>query len=72
MIYQVTMYGAKCDGCGEEIRFMGEYSAISERECVEDMLRESDYQFDGNKHYCPDCWAYDDNDNIVFKHQKEG
>jgi hypothetical protein len=71
MIYPVTMYAARCDGCGKEVRLMGEYAAFAEKECVEDDLRDSEYKFDGDKHYCSDCWSYDDNDNLIFKQQKQ-
>lgn len=67
MIYPVTMYAAKCDNCGEEVRLMGEYAALAEKDCVRDELMESGYHEDGDKHYCPDCWSYDDEDNIVLK-----
>ncbi len=74
MIYEVTMYAAKCDGCGKEVILAGEYSAFHNKENVRDDLVESEYYMDdaNNKHYCPNCWYYDDDDNVIFKHQKQG
>ena len=54
----------------------GEYRAYGEPECVEDDMRDSDWKI-GNgkegeigKHYCSDCWTYDDEDNFVLNPKK--
>lgn len=68
MIYPVTMYAGKCDNCGKEMKLGGgEYSAYGDPESVEFEMEESAYHIDSDKHYCPDCWSYDDEDNIVLK-----
>lgn len=62
------MYAAKCDNCSEEVKLGGgEYSAYAEQDGVIDEMIASDYHFAGDKHYCPDCWSLDDEDNIVLK-----
>lgn len=73
MIYPITMYAAKCDGCGREANLMGEYAAFSDKHTVRDDLDASGYHIEdaNNKHYCPDCWTYDDNDNVIFKQQNK-
>lgn len=71
MIYPITMYAAKCDCCGEEVKLMGEFAALVDELSVREDLMESGYHTDGNKHYCPGCWSYDDEDNIVIKPKKE-
>lgn len=71
MIYPITMYAAKCDGCGKDVRLMGEYAALVDKESVREDLMNSEYHEDGDKHYCPDCWTYDDNDNVIFKQQNK-
>lgn len=74
MIYPVTMYSAECDNC-KEAAFLGngEFSAYHEEDQVREDLMNSEW-FNGDtlkghegKHYCPGCWSYDDNDNLVLK-----
>lgn len=76
MIYPVTMYAAKCDGCGKDVRLMGEYAAMVDELSVQEDLMNSGYHTKyiserKNEHYCPDCWTYDDNDNVIFKQQNK-
>lgn len=65
------MYAGKCDNCGKEANLMGEYAALVDKETVLEDLIMSDYHVDGDKHYCPDCWSFDDEDNIVLKPVKK-
>lgn len=61
MIVQATFYNEKCDICGslaDEEMWQNE-PIRSNLECG------SHWQHLGDKDYCPDCWHYDDNDNIV-------
>lgn len=67
MIYPIQMYACKCDGCGQD--WMDETAiAYKERDTVQFSLHESGYYTcqDGRT-YCPECWSYDDEDNLVFK-----
>ena len=68
MIYPVTMYSGKCDNCGTEIKLGGgEYMAYGEKWQVEEDMKNTDWLIQDGKHYCDDCWSYDDEDNIVLK-----
>lgn len=68
MIYPVTMYAGKCDNCGSEIKLGGgEYSAYGQASQVEEEMANSEWRVDGGKHYCDDCWTYDDYDNIILR-----
>lgn len=61
-------HNIKCDVCGvladEEIWHADENTVGS-------IAQESNWHFtDDEKHYCPDCWEYGDNDEIIIKLNK--
>ena len=51
---QRILYGYKCDACGY-FRSMWEI----------DIMLQTQYLHLGNKYYCPRCWEYDENGDIV-------
>lgn len=72
MIELTTMYGCTCDGCGKYWNNGDYVSHYSDRECTEQGVLDSDwYICDDGKTYCPKCWSYDDEDNLVFKMKAE-
>ena len=56
-------YNIKCDCCGE---IMSEdwWNDSCDAQTIAD---DSNYLTCGDKHYCPDCYSVDDNDNYVTK-----
>ena len=68
MIYPITMHAAKCDGCGDKWDNGDCVCAYEDKEHVRCSVSESGWHIkDDGKTYCPDCWSYDDEDNIIFK-----
>lgn len=68
MINEVQMFGAKCDGCGEEWDNGDSVSAYADKEHVRYSIVESGWHIrEDGKTYCSECWSYDDEDNLVFK-----
>ena len=67
MIKEVTMYTVICDNCGEDIASDQEYSCWSDSSYAELNAMESDWITEGSKHYCHDCFSYDDDDNLQLK-----
>jgi hypothetical protein len=67
MIQEVKMYTVICDCCGKDVNKDAEYSCWSDEEFAEDIAMESDWLKEEDKHYCPDCFSYDDEDNLVIK-----
>lgn len=67
MVYQVNMFSAVCDNCGEPYIHPEGFMAFSEREQMEEALMNDEWEKQDKKHYCRDCWYVDDNDNIVCK-----
>jgi len=64
MIQKKKFYNIKCDCCGQMI----DEQFWNEPEAVECMLDECNWKAtEDGKHYCDDCWEYDDDDNIITK-----
>lgn len=78
MIHPVTFYGATCDNCGKSW-FNDHYgwSAMSDESSMKQMLSDDEWHFgDGQegeegKHYCPDCFEFDDDDQFILKPVKQ-
>lgn len=69
MIIEMTMYGCKCDNCGKqwEDEDMG-FVAFTDDSGIKSYLDEDgEWHTEDDKHYCPECWSYDDEDNLVIK-----
>lgn len=58
-IVKKYFYNIKCDRCGA-IAFENEWS--ENESDLEDFLYETDFIEKDGKHYCPDCYIVDDND----------
>ena len=69
MIEKIEMFTIKCDNCGK--LFEDEYQCFCAWNCENgawDNARESDWKKkDADTHYCPDCYSYDDEDNLILK-----
>lgn len=64
---EVTMYTVVCDNCGKDSNEDNEYSCFSTKEMAEDEAMEIGWLRDNDKHYCTDCYSYDDDDNLIIK-----
>lgn len=64
MIKEAPFYNVSCDVCGNDADEMW-WSNMEDAEMV--AFDNADFKFLGGKHYCPECWNYDDDDNIVTK-----
>lgn len=67
MIKTVNMFTVVCDNCNEDAFKDDEFSCWSDKDFAEDMAVEIGYIKDGDKHYCPTCVYYDDEDNLIIK-----
>ena len=68
MIKLVTMYSLVCDRCGKvNENYDGIIAWLDERTAKEQAI-ESEWVEIGDKHYCPDCYEFDDElDEYVTK-----
>jgi len=61
MLKEKTYYNIQCDGCGQ----MLDDQYWDEQEGLDCIMSECGWKTLGHRHYCEDCWHYDDDDNIV-------
>ena len=62
-----TYYNVKCDACG---CFLDDENWYPDEE-IPTILEESGFKTLGGRHYCMDCWNWDDDDNIITKDGKK-
>lgn len=61
MIKTVTMYSVVCDRCGKT--FIDEFNGIGawlDEGTAKEQAMESEWAEIGDKHYCPDCYEFDE------------
>lgn len=61
MIKPVTMYSVVCDRCGKT--FIDEFNGIGawlDEGTAKEQAMDSEWAEIGDKHYCPDCYGFDD------------
>lgn len=63
MIKESTMYNMTCDGCGCEL----DEQYWNDPEVVTDNANEANWKQIDGKDYCPTCYKYDDNDNLITR-----
>lgn len=66
MIKERTMYTVICDNCKYDIGSNSEYSCWNDNSYARENAMESEWLEQDDKHYCPDCFTHDENDNIII------
>ena len=61
------MFTVICDNCGADANSNCEYSCWNDKDIAIEMAKECNWIEEKDKHYCDNCWGYDDNDNIVLR-----
>jgi hypothetical protein len=72
MIKEVTMFTVVCDNCGKDCNDGQEYSCLNDKTYALDVAMESNWEKVDDSHYCPLCYSYDDDDEIVIDKSREG
>lgn len=68
MIYPVEMFSCKCDNCGKQwLDTMNSWVAMTDEVSLKSYVSEdSSWLTKGDKHYCSNCFGFDDDDNLVI------
>ena len=69
MIKEVTMYTVICDNCGKYSSDQSDHAAWTTKRDAEDQAWDLNWnieEVEDNKHYCYDCYDYDDGNNLVI------
>lgn len=62
------MYAAKCDNCGERWADMETGSiAFTDEHSIREQISNDEWLLKNGKDYCPECYYYDEEDNLVLK-----
>ncbi len=68
MIQEITMYTVLCDACGKDSNEGSDYACYDSKENAEDIAKDDNsWHIENDKHYCPDCFHFDDDDNLIIK-----
>ena len=70
MKVKVESYNIVCDCCGESFHDGNDFVCFSDDPdggLIRDEALTANWLEIGDKHYCPDCYSIDDDDNIVTK-----
>lgn len=65
MIREVTMFAMFCDNCGKQ--HDDDYSAWTDEIGAKEAADESGWYNENDRDYCPTCYSFDDDDNLVLK-----
>ena len=66
MIKELKIFTVICDNCGADAFEGTEHSGYSDEGFVKEEAIEDGWKEEEEKHYCPKCYKYDDDDNLVI------
>lgn len=61
------MFTIICDGCGKDVNADSDISAWNDEGYLENIRNDADWVKVDEKHYCTNCYEYDQNDNMLIK-----
>ena len=67
MIVQEIFYAVQCDNCCQIAEDYNGFSYFISANSSNEKAMEAEYHKDGDKHYCPECHSFDDEDNLIIK-----
>lgn len=70
MILEETFFAVKCDNCGKVNENYDGISFWASKECALELSVGEDWEEIEGKHYCPDCFEVNDEDEIIIKTQE--
>jgi hypothetical protein len=68
MIKELKIYTVICDSCGKDSADGAEYAGWNDKDFSVDCAVDDDWvkHPDGIHHYCPNCYEYNDDDELVI------
>ena len=72
MIYEKKMYTVICDNCGVDANEDSDYSCWGTQYDAVMIAEEGDWIDNEGKNYCPDCYDYGDDDEIIIDESRKG
>lgn len=66
-LIKVEMFTVVCDICKKSADEGTDYSCWNDENAAKEAAMNAEYLNEGDEHYCPNCYEYDDEDNLVLK-----
>jgi len=70
-IEKLEMYTVVCDNCGVSADEDTMYSCWSDESAARDVAMEADFIKENGKDYCPKCYSYNDEDELVIDESRK-
>lgn len=70
MIKSIEMFTVVCDNCGKSADEGTDYAGWNEKEYAKDIAMEANWANKDDKDFCPNCYEYDDDDNLIIKNNE--
>jgi len=67
MIKEVTMFTLVCDNCGKDVNEDTDFSCWNDKGVLKELADDQCWVEVEDKHYCHDCYIYDENDEILVR-----
>jgi hypothetical protein len=67
MIKTIVIFTVICDNCGKDVCDTDQYSGWDDIDYMEQVAQEDNWLQQDDKHYCQECYSYDDEDNLIIK-----
>lgn len=68
-VKKVEMFTVVCDNCQKSADEGTCYSCWSDENGAQEVAMEASYLMIKDNHYCPDCYEYDDKDELMIKYK---
>lgn len=65
-IKKIEMYTVICDNCNKSADENTDYSCWNDSGYAEEVAQEANFIKENNKHYCNNCYEYDEDDNLII------
>lgn len=70
-IQKVEMFTVVCDNCKKSADSGTDYYCWSDESTAKDVAIEAGFINEEGFDYCPDCYEYDDDDNLTIKSERK-
>ena len=67
MIKSIEMFTVVCDNCGKSADEGTDYAGWNDKEYAKDIAMEANWVNENDKHFCTNCYEYDDDYNLIIK-----
>lgn len=68
MIEKVECVTLSCDNCKKDfVEYHNGFSIFVDENSAYEEASNDDWFLDGEKCYCPDCYSFDDDENLIIK-----